>query len=124
MKTFRILLVVLLVCGLSVETARSGQPDHRPSHSNGDALLVINRAPDFGFRQGCVIYIDGVSYGILGYNRRLERFVPPGVHVVTMRPVPNYHRAVLQNHQRIYLNAGKSNIFTLSWLSGDVPVLR
>ena len=53
---------------------------------------------------------------------RLPR--PPGAHVVTMVPAPNFHRAVLRNHQRIYVDAGRPNFFTLSWLGGDVPVLK
>jgi hypothetical protein len=124
MKTLRILLLVLFFCGMGVGTAHPGQADHRFSRSGRNALLVINRAPDFGFRQGCVIYIDGVSYGILGYNRRLESLVTPGAHVVTMVPAPNFHRAVLGNHQRIYVDAGRPNFFTLSWFGGDVPVLK
>src|ERR1043166_4188237 len=124
MKTLLLLLLALFSCGMGIGTVHAGQANHIFNRSGRNALLVINRAPDFGFRQGCVIYIDGVSYGILGYNRRLERLVAPGAHVVTMVPVPNFHRAVLRNHQRIYVDAGRPNSFTLSWQSGDVPVLK
>lgn len=86
-------------------------------------MLVIRRSPAFGTRQGCSITIDGVSYGIIGYNRHLETSVAPGEHVVTMQPVPNYRRPGLRNQQRIHVDAGKQNVFTLSW-SGDVPVLK
>ena len=123
MKTLRILLLVLFFCAMGVGTACPGQADHRFSSSGRNALLVINRAPDFGFGQGCVIYIDGVSYGIISYNRRLETSVAPGEHVVKMQPVPNHRRPGLHNQQRIYVHAGKQNVFTLSW-GGDLPVLK
>ena len=121
MKTLCVVLVGLLLGGVGIETARA-----KPAHdrSGGNALLVIQRAPNFGSKQGCIISIDGVNYGILGYNRRLRTLVTPGAHVVTMRPVPNFHRAVLQNRQRIDVHGGRANVFTLSWESGDVPVLK
>ena len=86
-------------------------------------MLVIKRSPNFGTKQGCSISIDGVSYGIISYNRRLETSLSPGEHVVTMQPVPNYRRPGLRHQQRIHVHAGKRNVFTLSW-SGDVPVLK
>ena len=118
MKISRVLLVALLLCGVSASTTLA---EHRGS--SGDAMLVIKRSPNFGTKQGCSITIDGVSYGIIAYNRRLETTVSPGEHVVTMQPVPNYRRPGLRNQQRIHVLAGKQNVFTLSW-SGDVPVLK
>jgi hypothetical protein len=118
MKIPQVLLVALLLCGASASTTLA---EHHGS--SGDTLLVIKRSPTFGTKQGCSITIDGVSYGIIGYNRRLETSVTPGEHVVTMQPVPNYRRPGLRNQQRIHLHAGQRNVFTLSW-SGDVPVLK
>ena len=86
-------------------------------------MLVIKRSPTFGTRQGCSIAIDGTSYGIIGYNRHLETSVSPGEHVVTMQPVPSPRGAALRNQQRIHVDAGRQNVFTLSW-SGDLPVLK
>ena len=123
-KTLCVVLVGLLLGGIGIETARAEQANDRFGRPGGTALLVIHRAPNFGTKQGCIISIDGVSYGILGYNRHLRTLVTPGAHVVTMRPVPNFHRAVLYNRQRIYVHAGRANVFTLSWESGDVPVLK
>jgi hypothetical protein len=119
MKISQILLVVLLLCGVSASTTLA---EHHGS--TGDALLVIKRSPNFGTKQGCSISIDGVSYGIIGYNRRLETSVAPGEHVVTMQPVPNYRRPGLRNRQRVYVHAGRANVFTLSWGSADMPVLK
>ena len=118
MKKSRILLAVLLWCGVSVGTTLA---EHHGS--TGDALLVITRSPNFGTGQGCAISIDGVSYGIINYNRQLEISLAPGDHVVTMKPVPNYRRPGLRQQQRIHLNAGQQNVFTLTW-SGDMPVLK
>jgi len=123
-KTLCVVLAGLLVGGIGIETTRAEQPNDRFGYLGGNALLVIHRAPNFGTKQGCIISIDGVNYGILGYNRRLRTLVTPGTHVVTMRPVPNFHRAVLHNRQRIYVHGGRANVFTLSWESGDVPVLK
>jgi hypothetical protein len=116
MKISRVLLVALLLCGVSASTTLA---EHHGS--KGDALLVIKRSPNFGTRQGCSITIDGVSYGIISHNRRLETSMTPGEHIVTMQPVPNYRTR--RNQQRIQVHAGKQNVFTLSW-SGDVPVLK
>jgi hypothetical protein len=124
-KTLCVVLVGLLLGGIGIETARAEQANDRSGRRpGGNALLVIHRAANFGTKQGCIISIDGVSYGILGYNRHLRTLVAPGAHVVTMRPVPNFHRAVLQNRQRIYVHGGRANVFTLTWESGDVPVLK
>jgi hypothetical protein len=123
-KTLCVVLVGLLLGGIGIETARAEQANDRFGRLGGNALLVIQRAPNFGTKQGCIISIDGVSYGILGYNRRLRTLVTPGAHVVTMRPVPNYRRPGLRQNQRIYVDAGRTNLFTLSWDSGDVPVLK
>jgi hypothetical protein len=119
-KTLCVVLVGLLLGGIGIETARAEQANDR---SGGNALLVIKRAPNFGSKQGCIISIDGVNYGILGYNRRLKTFITPGAHVVTMQPVPNYRRPGLRQHQRIHVHAGKQNVFTLTW-SEDLPVLK
>ena len=124
MKLSCVVLVGLLVGGIGIETARAERANDRFGRPGGNALLVIHRAPNFGTKQGCIISIDGVNYGILGYNRHLRALVTPGTHVVTMRPVPNFHRAVLHNRQRIYVHGGGANVFTLSWESGDVPVLK
>jgi len=118
MKIRQVLLVTLLLYGVVASTTLA---EHHGS--KGDALLVINRSPKFGKNQSCSITIDGVSYGVLSYNRRLETTLTPGEHVVTMQPVPNYRGAALRNQQRIQVQAGKQNIFTLSW-SGDLPVLK
>jgi hypothetical protein len=120
-KTLCVILLGFFLGGIGIETAPA-EPAH--NRSSGNALLVIKRAANFGTKQGCIISIDGVSYGILGYNRRLKTFVTPGAHVVTMQPVPNYRRPGLRQHQRIYVHAGRTNLFTLSWDSGDVPVLK
>ena len=118
MKKSQVLLAALLVCGVSVGTTLA---EHHGSRE--DAVLVIKRSPNFGTKQGCAISIDGVSYGIISYNRRLETSLAPGDHVVTMKPVPNYRRPGLRQQQRIHLHAGKQNVFTLTW-SADLPVLR
>jgi hypothetical protein len=110
--------------GIGIETVRAEQANDRFDRLGGNALLVIRLTPNFGTNQGGIIAIDGVNYGILGYNRRLRTLVTPGAHVVTMRPLPNFHRAVLCNPQRIYVHGGRDNVFTLSWESGDVPVLK
>ena len=123
-KTLWVVLIGLLLGGIGIETARAEQANDHFARFGGNALLVIHRAPNFGTKQGCIISIDGVNYGILGYNRRLRTLVTPGAHVVTMRPVPNFHRAVLHNRQRIYVRGGRANVFTLTWESGDVPVLK
>ena len=123
MKIFCTLLLASLLCGIGLGTARAEQGDHHVSRSGGDALLIIKRSPNFGVRQGCSISIDGVSYGIISYNRRLETPLTPGEHVVTMQPVPNYRRPGLRNQQRILVHPGRQNVFTLSW-SGDLPVLK
>src|SRR6516164_7468453 len=114
MKISQVLLAALLLCGVSASTALA---EHHGS--KGDTLLIIKRSPTFGTTQGCSITIDGVSYGIIGYNRHLETSVTPGEHVVTMQPVPNYRGAALRNQQRIHVDAGRQNVFTLSW-SGDL----
>ena len=118
MKISQVLVIALLLCGFSASTTLA---EHHGS--KGDALLVIKRSPTFGTKQGCSISIDGVSYGVIGYNRRLETSVASGEHLVTMQPVPNYRGPSLRNQQRIHVHAGKPNVFTLSW-KGDMPVLK
>ena len=109
----QVLLVAFLLCGVSASTTLA---EHHGS--SGDTLLVIKRSPTFGKNQNCVITIDGVDYGILSYNRSLEASLTPGEHLVTMWP----RRTGLRNEQRIYVHAGKQNVFTLTW-SDILPVL-
>lgn len=118
MKKSQVLLAALLVYGVVVGTTLAEQHGSRE-----DAVLLIERSPNFGTNQGCAISIDGVSYGIISYNRRLETSLAPGDHLVTMQPVPNYRRPGLHQQQRIHVDAGQQNVFTLTW-SGDVPVLK
>ena len=114
MKIPQVLLVALLWCGVSVSTTLA---EHHGA--SGDTLLIIKRSPKFGKNQICSITIDGVSYGIIGYNRSLETSVTPGEHLVTMWP-RGYGR---RNQQRISVQAGRRNVFTLSW-SDRLPVLK
>ena len=110
----QVLLVAVLLCGFSANTTLA---EHHGS--GGDTLLVIKRSPAFGRNQNCVITIDGASYGILSYNRSLETSMTPGEHLVTMWP----RLSGLRNQQIIYVQAGKQNVFTLSW-SDILPVLE
>jgi hypothetical protein len=114
MKIPQVLLAALLLCGVSAGTTLA---EHHGS--SGDTLLVVKRSPKFGRNQRCSITIDGVNYGILAYNRSLEASVTPGEHLVTMWPRGSGRR----NQQRITVQAGQRNVFTLSW-SDDLPVLK
>src|SRR5215467_6390272 len=111
MKIPQILLIGLLLCGVSFSTTFA-----EPHGSGGDALLVVKRSPKFGKNASCSITIDGVNYGILGYNRSLEASVSPGEHLVMMWPNGSGRR----NQQRISVQAGQRNVFTLTW-SDDLP---
>jgi hypothetical protein len=57
--------------------------------AKGAARLIIHRIPNLGNRVIVDLSIDGAPVASIAYGHTYEGFLPPGRHVLSVRPTPN-----------------------------------
>ena len=87
--------------------------------------LIVKRSPNIGTDQHFNLFIDGVRVASLGYGRKYEGVIAPGLHFVTVKQVPHLNDAYPYSQQWIRVQPGQANVFTATWIdSGTIIQLQ
>jgi hypothetical protein len=53
------------------------------------ARLIVRRIPNLGNNVIVDLYVDGVAFAAIGYGHTYEGSLPPGRHVLSVKPTPS-----------------------------------
>ena len=124
MKLSHSLLTAVVAGGLMAQSALAGSGEARQAsgHSGASTPLIVKRSPNIGYLQHFSLYIDGVRVATLGYGRRYEGTITPGLHFVTIKQMPHLNDAWPYTQQWIRVRPGQTNVFTASWSHGGTRI--
>ena len=121
----RNVLILLIVCslltGYTVRDVVAGAGYEGPP--NDAARLLIQRIPDLGHNVIVNMWIDGMTVPPIVYGHSSELFVPPGRHLVSLRPTPDPKWST-PSHMFFHVRRGETyNFVVMSDHSGHL-ILR
>jgi|SRR4029079_6992620 len=124
MKLTHAVLTAAIAGGLMAQSAWAGSGAARGAsvHSWAITPLIVKRSPNIGYLQHFNLYIDGVRVATLGYGRRYEGTITPGLHFVTIKQMPHLNDAWPFTQQWIRVRPGQTNVFTASWTDGGTRI--
>jgi hypothetical protein len=113
----RFFLILALACALPI-----GGAEARQSRS-GSGRLIVQRSANFGTYVTLQLWIDGREVANINRNRRYDRLIPAGPHVLTVTSVPNT-RNLTPTSTFLIVHPGELYIFTGGWDPDWGVVLR
>ena len=111
-----VFLILPLFCGIFIVS-----PEIQASHNGG--RLIVQRAPNFGTDLVVHLAIDGREVADIVRDRRYDRFISAGHHVLSVVALPNI---VLRRPTslRLTVQPGHTYVFTAVWESDRVVLRR
>jgi hypothetical protein len=110
--------------------SRSSSPDWTNTsasmfsrNSNRGGRLIVQRSPNFGTRLVLHLWIDGRDVADIQRDRRYDRFVSTGHHVLTVLAVPNSEFRQPTSTD-LTVQPGHAYVFTAAWESDHVVLQR
>ena len=119
MKLFGIM--VAIACSFAASTpiqAQEAKSDSASASSDDNALLVVNRAANFGILESISVFIDGVQVADLELSQSYDALLRPGQHVlsISMNPKTDGQKPT-QRH--VNAKPGETYAFTAVWRSAE-----
>ena len=119
MKLFGIM--VAIACSFAASTpiqAQEAKSDSASASSDDNALLVVNRAANFGILESISVFIDGVQVADLELSQSYDALLRPGQHVlsISMNPKTDGQRPT---QRRVNAKSGETYAFTAVWRSAE-----
>ena len=124
MKLFGIM--VAIACSFAASTpiqAQEAKSDSASASSDDNALLVVNRAANFGILESISVFIDGVQVADLELSQSYDALLRPGQHVlsISMNPKTDGQKPT-QRH--VNAKPGETYAFTAVWKSAEYASLE
>ena len=119
MKLFGIM--VAIACSFAASTpiqAQEAKSDSASASSDDNALLVVNRAANFGILESISVFIDGVQVADLELSQSYDALLRPGQHVlsISMNPKTDGQKPT---QRRVNAKPGETYAFTAVWRSPE-----
>jgi hypothetical protein len=76
------------------------------------ARLIVRRIPNLGNNVIVDLYVDGAPFAAIGYGHTYDGYLPPGSHVLSVRPTPRPKWPGQMWQMTLYVRSGETYSFT------------
>ena len=117
-----VLVMLVFGCAIFIGTFAQGGLPHgylRSNHHSSPGLLIIDRAPNFGWNLGYRLQIDGRSVGSIVQGHSYSTVLPAGTHVLTVTKVPASGYTA-PTSTTVNIQPGAEHLFIATWDSNLV----
>ncbi len=120
MKLSLAVLAAAIAAGCMISPVQAGSG--AASAARTSAPLIVKRSPSIGYFQHFNLYIDGVRVASLSYGGIYKGIVSTGLHLVTIKQMPDLNDAWPYSQQWIRIVPGRTNTFTATWRDGGTRI--